>query len=202
MNIGIDFDNTIVTYDKVFHRYAVNLGHISKDVPMCKREIRDAIRSLPDGESKWIRLQGLVYGHFIEEAEFSPGVERFFNTCRNNSIRMYIISHKTKYPALGPQYDLRAAARKWLGKSGLVPGFGLSMDDCYFVDSLADKLLKIAECRCDYFIDDLVEVLDNEDFPTGVRGILYSPGADPDHSLDITGCHSWDSIHEFIFGGR
>lgn len=201
MNIGIDFDNTIVTYDKVFHRHAVRLGHISADVGMSKREIRDAIRLLPDGESKWIRLQGLVYGHCIDEAEFSPGVERFLNICRDNSIRTYIISHKTRYPALGPQYDLRDAARKWIGQRELVSAFGLSMDDCYFVDTLADKLLKIAECRCDYFIDDLVEVFENKDFPTGVRKIYYSPLSDPDYPVNISGFNSWDSIHEFVFGG-
>ena len=200
MKIGIDFDNTIVTYDKVFHHHAVRLGLIPADMVMSKREIRDAIRQLPDGESRWIELQGLVYGLHIDEAEFSPGIERFLSACKNRSVRIFIISHKTPYPALGPRYDLREAARKWIEGKGMTSRFGFSMDDCFFADTMAEKLTRIAACCCDYFIDDLLEVFSHPEFPGGVRKVLYSSGPDRDDPESIDKFNNWDDIHEFVFG--
>ena len=200
MNIGIDLDNTIVTYDRVFHQHAVKLGLIAAEVAMNKRAIRDTIRQLPMGEAKWTELQGLVYGVAIAEAEFAPGIERFLSTCEKRSIRTFIISHKTRYAARGPQHNLRDAARKWIEQSGLTANFGFSMDDCFFVDSVAEKLSKVSECGCDYFIDDLVEVLANPDFPSGVKKVLYSSNLDEDLPLTIVNCSSWDEIHDFVFG--
>ena len=61
IRIGIDFDNTIVTYDDVFFKYAFDMGLISKDVKKKKQIIRDTIRKLPDGEAKWIELHAILY---------------------------------------------------------------------------------------------------------------------------------------------
>jgi hypothetical protein len=113
---------------------------------------------------------------------------------------MFIISHKTIYPARGPQYNLHDAAKGWIEQRGLTAKFGISMDDCFFVDTLAEKLSKISECGCDYFIDDLVEVLINPEFPKGIRKVLYSSDPDCDLPEDIVNCSSWDEIHGFIFG--
>ena len=62
MRIGIDFDNTIITYDEVFRAAAQARGLIEKDFGGSKQAVRDAIRLLPDGELAWQRLQGQVYG--------------------------------------------------------------------------------------------------------------------------------------------
>jgi hypothetical protein len=200
MKIGIDFDNTIVTYDKVFHRHAVRLGLISDDVAMNKREIRDTIRLLPQGAAKWTELQGLVYGLYIAEAEFAPGIERFLRTCKKQSVRTFIVSHKTMFPARGPQYNLRDAAQKWIDQRAEIAQFGFSRDDCFFLSTLAEKLAKVAECGCDYFIDDLVEVLVDPQFPNGVRKVLYSANLYEDIPETISKFSSWDEIHEFVFG--
>ena len=78
--------------------------------------------------------------------------------------------------------------------------FGLSMDDCFFVDTTVEKLSKISECGCDYFIDDLVEVLVNPDFPRGVKKVLFSSDPGCDLPQNIINSGSWDVIQEFIFG--
>ena len=61
MRIGIDFDNTIITYDDVFRATALGRGLIKEDFAgRSKQAIRDHIRLLPDGEIAWQRLQGQV----------------------------------------------------------------------------------------------------------------------------------------------
>jgi hypothetical protein len=68
LRIGIDFDNTLINYDDVFFAMAKRSGLIGSGVPSRKRDVRDAIRKLPDGELTWQRLQGQVYGKGIAEA--------------------------------------------------------------------------------------------------------------------------------------
>jgi hypothetical protein len=199
MHIGIDFDNTIVTYDRVFHKYALKLGLISQEVMKNKQEIRDAIRRLPRGNDRWTELQGLVYGCYMNEAEPAKGIKEFLKTCKEELIKISIISHKTIYPALGPRVDLREAARRWLQDQGFLSEFGLSDEDILFVETLDEKLAEIAKRNCTHFIDDLVEVLLHPDFPMDVERILYSSKNSSDRG-EVRQFKTWDEIQEYFFG--
>jgi len=44
MHIGIDFDNTIVCYDQIFHEAAVERDLIQPNLPASKQVVRDALR--------------------------------------------------------------------------------------------------------------------------------------------------------------
>jgi len=72
--IGVDFDNTIVSYDDLLFEAALKRGLIRQDVSRSKRAIRDSIRRLPEGESKWQQLQALIYGPRMEEAKLIDGI--------------------------------------------------------------------------------------------------------------------------------
>ena len=50
LRIGLDFDNTIITYDAVFLAAARKWGLVDVNFTGGKQAIRDTIRSLPDGE--------------------------------------------------------------------------------------------------------------------------------------------------------
>ena len=41
--LGLDFDNTIVRYDNLFHKLAIEKGLIEQSVPRDKKAIRDYI---------------------------------------------------------------------------------------------------------------------------------------------------------------
>jgi len=66
ITIGIDFDNTIVLYEDLFHRCALEEGLIRPETPKDKKAIRDEIRQLPQEEARWTILQGVVYGNAIK----------------------------------------------------------------------------------------------------------------------------------------
>ena len=100
MLIGLDFDNTIVCYDKVFHTVAVEKGYIDKSVPASKVIVRDTMRQQSQ-EEDWTEMQGYVYGCRMELANPFVGAIEFIHWAKNYNHECSIISHKTKKSYLG-----------------------------------------------------------------------------------------------------
>ena len=60
-NIGIDFDNTLVHYDKVFYDIALKEGLIDSNIEKSKIAVRNYLVN-KGKESLFTKLQGEVYG--------------------------------------------------------------------------------------------------------------------------------------------
>src|SRR5882724_12220006 len=117
--VGIDFDNTIVTYDEVFRASARERGLIDARFSGSKQAVRDFIRLLPDGEFAWQRLQGHVYGNGIVGAAMFEGVDSFLRRCRAEGSTVFIVSHKTEYGHHdAARVNLRKAALDWMTGQG------------------------------------------------------------------------------------
>lgn len=174
--IGIDFDNTIVCYDTLFHTLAREQGLIDAELAVSKGAVRDALRARGHEES-WIALQGEVYGARILEAEQFAGVREFFTACRDSGCSLSIVSHKTRHPFRGPSYDLHAAALGWLRHQGFIDTAEalLPANQVYLELTKADKHARIAALGCDYFIDDLPEFLLDAAFPAATERWLFDP---------------------------
>jgi len=176
MLIGVDFDNTIVCYDGLFHRVAVEQGLIPHEVPVSKGQVRDYLRQCGK-EDVWTEMQGYVYGDRMKEADPFPGVLEFFTRCVQDGVKVCIVSHKTRHPYIGPKYDLHEAAKGWLISQGFYDRdrINLSPDQVYFELTKQEKLERIAKQQCTHFIDDLPEFLGEPGFPAGVERILFDP---------------------------
>ncbi|MFN0051124.1 MAG: haloacid dehalogenase-like hydrolase [Planctomycetales bacterium] len=176
MRIGVDFDNTIVRYDEVFHRVALERGLITAEIPVSKGAVRDHLRRCGK-EDDWTAMQGYVYGQRMQDAQAFPGVLEFFRRMVSTQIPICIISHKTRYPYQGPRYDLHAAAWGWLEQQGFFDRerIGLSRNAVYLESTLADKLSRIGSVGCTHFIDDLPELLEEPGFPGQVARLLFDP---------------------------
>lgn len=179
MRIGLDFDNTIVSYAGVFHRVAVETGLLeageATEVAGDKTSVRDHLRAA-GREEDWIRLQGEVYGARMELARPFPGVAGFFEAARAAGVPLVVVSHKTRHAKRGPRHDLHAAARDFLERHGLAgEGTGLPFERVFFEAERAAKLARIAGEGCTVFVDDLPEVLDDPGFPAGVTPVLFDP---------------------------
>lgn len=202
---GVDFDNTIVSYNEVLARIARERGVLAGDVGETKRSLRDRIRQLPDGEIEWQKCQALVYGPRIGEAVLIPGVEQFFKLCHRNRIKVSIVSHKTEFS----QYDssgtnLRTAALEWMEGHGFFEpkGLGLSERDVYFACSRQEKIDRIASLECTDFIDDLEEIFLETTFPQTTTRILYEPARESPVPPGILWMNTWQEIGEYFFGAR
>jgi len=201
MHIGIDFDNTIVSYDSVFHRVATERGLVPPGVAPTKLEVRNWLRAAGQ-EDVWTELQGYVYGARMSDADAYPGAIAFFRWARKTGVPVSIISHRTREPFLGPRYDLHEAARTWV-KTFLCDGAPLVPPErVHFETTKETKLRRIGEAVVTHFIDDLPEILLADSFPTGVEPILFDPdGHHVDAGSALFRARSWDEIHQYVAAG-
>ncbi|MDP6442632.1 MAG: hypothetical protein QF805_02470 [Pirellulaceae bacterium] len=170
MRIGLDFDNTIVCYDGIFHALAVERELIPASTPAHKQAVRDHLRAV-GREDDWTRLQGVVYGEEILRAVPFPDACETIRRCAKLGADLVLISHRTRTPALGPDVDLHQAARRWLTSQQL--------DDCFreihFAETRAAKYARIAETTRECFVDDLPEFLRDASFPESTQRVLFDP---------------------------
>jgi hypothetical protein len=202
LRIGLDFDNTIITYDAVFLAAARKSGLVAADFIGGKQAIRDTIRLLPDGELSWQKLQGQVYGKGLAQAEMVEGVDAFLRRCRESKVPVVIVSHKTEFGHYDPdRINLRDAARVWMSKRGFfqTSGYGIAPDAVYFENTRQDKITRIAQVGCTHFIDDLEEVLSDPAFPSGVERILFSDAVPAPAAASCIVCPTWRHIEERVF---
>ena len=181
MRIGIDFDNTIACYDGVFHAAALERGLIAPDLPRDKNSVRDFLNDGGRAEA-FTELQGHVYGARMDLAAPYPGVANFVRAAVAAGHDVFIVSHKTRHPMLGPRHDLHAAARGFLGANGIAGPDGLIPDaHAHFELTKDKKLARALTLGVDVFIDDLPEILAMPGWPEAVRRVLFDPdGHRPD----------------------
>jgi len=193
--LGVDFDNTIVCYDDLFHRVALEQGLMPVSTPRVKDAVREHLRQAGKEEA-WTELQGCVYGKRIRVARPFAGVREFLRTCRAVGIDVYIVSHKTRHPHRGPRYDLHAAALDWLEYHGFFDpaGVGISRDRVFFEPGRAEKLARAATLAVTHFMDDLPEFLLMPGFPVGIVRLLFDPAHRfPDHK-GLAHIHAWSEV--------
>jgi hypothetical protein len=174
--LGIDFDNTLVSYDAVFHEVALDRGLISLGVPCSKEMVRNHLRAI-NRENDWTLLQGYVYGACMHRATLFEGATTALKSLAQSGWEIVIVSHKTKTPFLGPAYDLHAAAQDFLRAQQLLHPHG-PIVRAYFETSKEAKIDRIARENCDAFVDDLPEILQMPGFPDRTRRLLFAPNAD------------------------
>ncbi len=206
MRIGVDFDNTIAGYDRLFASLSVEHGFFDAPPAGGKKAVRDRVRE-SHGDIAWQDLQAQAYGHRMSEAEMFRGVTRFFALCRESHIPVYIVSHKTQFASRDTNgTDLRCAALNWMENRGFFEyaGFGLSTDNVFFEDTRNEKIARIASLNCDVFIDDLIEVFSEPCFPGDISAILFSPdGEEAPSPVPLFKAFShWDEISDYVFGVR
>jgi hypothetical protein len=207
--IGIDFDNTIVGYDELMYRIAVERGLIDGDGDgdgdRTKRVVRDRIRRLADGEVEWQKLQALAYGPLISEARLLEGADEFIRRCRDAGMTVVIVSHKTEYASCDEtRTNLRTAAIEWMAAHRVFDrdGLGLDRDAVFFESTRAAKIGRIKAVGCSHFIDDLEEVFLEPSFPSGVHKILYAPHGATVSANGATVMPSWRALRDYFFDSR
>jgi hypothetical protein len=193
LRIGIDLDNTIAGYDRLFAVAAQQAGWLPALKNATKREVRDRVRALPDGETKWQRLQAQAYGSRMAEAELIDGVAEFLARCRAQGAEAIIVSHKTQYATFDAgRIDMREAAKRWLAARAITL-------PVHFEATRADKIARIAALGCTHFIDDLEEIFTEPNFPKGIaRFLLTADEVVPAPGIRVF--RSWHELTSTLFG--
>jgi hypothetical protein len=200
MRIGVDFDNTIADYDGVFHAAAMERGLIGADLPKGKNAVRDFLNN-SGRKDDFTALQGYVYGSRMDLVRPYQGFREFIATARATQHDVFIISHKTRFPMLGPKYDMHDAARGFLQDRKLAGDDAVPRQQIFFEETKEQKIGRAAALEVDVFIDDLPEILAMPGLAERCRRILFAPnGADGETRFEI--CRSWDEITGLLFGAR
>ena len=196
MRIGIDFDNTIACYDGVFHAAALERGLIPANLGRDKNSVRDHLNG-SGRKDDFTELQGYVYGARMDLVSPYPGFADFVAAARQAGHDLFIVSHKTKHPILGPQHDMHAAARGFLSDRGLM-GSGetqIASDRVFFELTKDKKVARAKALACEVFIDDLPEILAMNGFPVGMHKVLFDPENQfPDKAAQFDRRASWAEI--------
>src|SRR5262245_40973131 len=169
MRIGIDFDNTIANYEGVFHKAALERGLIPATLGNGKNDVRDYLNG-SGRKDDFTELQGYVYGSRMDLVAPYAGAKEFFAAARKSGHDLFVISHKTKTPILGPAYDMHAAARGFLKVQGMI-----DESLAHFEITKEGKMARASALKVDVFVDDLPEILEHPGFPAGARAILFDP---------------------------
>ena len=176
MVIGIDFDNTVVCYQKAYEKIASNLGIQATKGRSTRQLIKDHCFSKEKGNLKWTLTQGRLYGVHIQEAELFEGVLETIEHILKQGCEVRIISHKSIYSSVGEIYDF------WDGAENFIEREILSKLDnalrnrfsFIFCQTLDEKVMEIGKSNCGVFIDDLPEVLNHSSFPSSTQGVHFS----------------------------
>ncbi len=174
-SIGLDLDNTIIDYAESYRGLASRFGLPSNVVS--REAIRSRLSATVYGDEEWQRFQSVLYSEGVEAAKPAPGLIDLLETCRQRGFSVMIISHKTH---VGPERfgarDLRSPARAWLRRYGISPGF--IPEECVrFHATAREKVNDIAKSLPSWFVDDLEKILSMENFPGGVKRVLYRAGS-------------------------
>ncbi len=201
--IGIDFDNTIICYDLLFYNLAIKMYSMDAAVMPTKQAVRDALRSQPGGETHWQKLQATVYGPRIYDAQPFPGIHNFLKIGLQTGATFFIVSHKSRFAAQDTElrHNLVTMANTWLFRHEIA-GIGMPIhpDHVYFEPSRQEKLARIANLRCDIFIDDLPDIFLATAFPAMTTPILFGYQEYSTEGLErITPFASWDTITKMFF---
>jgi len=195
MRLGFDFDNTIVSYDRLFHKVSVEAGKIPEKTPKNKNAVRDCFREMGE-EDQWTEIQGYVYGARILEASLFPNALNVILELRDAGHELFIVSHKTRHPFIGPQFDLHEAAWNWIDRY-LRDDEGepaIPKSRVFFHEKKDEKIGRIRAAKINAFLDDLPEILLHRDFPPDVQKILFAPNVNGATNPALSCIRNWDEL--------
>lgn len=195
MILGLDFDNTIVSYDGVFFEAAVEQKLLPEGSALTKGAVRNLLRE-QGREDDWTRLQGFVYGPRMSLAKPYPGAKEFLARRKKDGSAVSIISHRTRTPYLGPKYDLFESARGWLEANGFYDL--LPKERMFFEETKQAKLERIGSERCTHFVDDLPEFLSEPAFPPAARRILFDPAGSHKARPQFERVGAWSDLEALL----
>ena len=177
IKIGIDFDNTIVNYDNSFYQEGIKRKIFNINTPKknSKNRLKKKLISI-NKEHEWTKIQGLVYGKNFDKAKPYKGSVKFINNfCKKKKFQLFIITNKTLYPIIGEKINLHNKSKKWIFKNNIFKGKNKKWikKHVFFLKSKNEKIKKIIKLKCNYFIDDLTEILNL--LPKKIKPIHFDP---------------------------
>lgn len=160
INIGFDFDNTIISYDNLFYELAKEISTLPSEIKKDKTSIRNFFLE-SNQEDQFTILQGLIYGKQIMRAKPTKNFLIILDRlCRKKNVKIFIVSHKTKYPYKGEKINLRSAATNWIENNlNINRKLSINPNNIFYESTIEEKIDRIKQLKCNFFIDDLPSII-------------------------------------------
>jgi hypothetical protein len=137
-----------------------------------------------------------MYTDGLNHASVNAGAWTLFEKLRNQSAELFIVSHKTPKSAIN-KVDLIQPARSWI-KENLGNISELKSDHIFFEPSRISKVKRIASLGLTHYVDDLLEVLQEENYPQNIKSFWLSIVAKRSLSENVTVVETLDSIIDYV----
>lgn len=197
MRIGIDFDNTIINYDGLFKRLALEQNLVPKEIGETKNDVRDFLNGRGNN-SAFTKLQGEVYGKHINLASVYEGFRNFLTRRFSYNDEVFLISHKSQFPIAGEKFDLHKSAKGFLNLNDLIGEHVFNISNIYFEPTKEKKVDRVRQLEIDLFIDDLPEILLMISTVTNSKTYLFDPNKINPRDRNYIIHNSWDSMTEAL----
>jgi hypothetical protein len=180
-SFGFDLDNTLIDYGPSVIEFCKNRQYPEfKSIQELKLFLRETLKD----DNYWQEAQSYLYLEGLNFAKPANGSIEFIDSLSNAGITPIIISHKTRRTQIRfGGLDLRIAALDWLETSDFRGYFDASKD-IHFAETRVEKIKEITNRQLSWFIDDLIEVLEDPCFP--IETIRYLFGVKKFKNADIT----------------
>lgn len=156
-------DNTIINYERAVSKWVdINqLGNIESI-----EDLKQFYHRGKDYANNWLVVQEWLYTEGLKFADLADGTKVIFETLREMDFSILIISHKS-IRSVKSSLDLHTPAINWLTES--MSEFEFNLEDSLFLEqSRSEKILRIKREKITHFVDDLLEVFLEPEFPKEV----------------------------------
>jgi hypothetical protein len=190
---GFDLDNTIIDYGISVEKYCLN-AKIPKQEKITN--LRSYLRRIDPSDLKWQEAQSWIYIDGLQYAKLNEGLEDLCAYLLSKNIGVFIVSHKTNktQDRFGGR-DLFSPAVNWIQHSNIKNFFDIN-ENIYFMPTRDAKIQKIEQLDLDWFVDDLLEVLLDKNFPPHTTKYLLADEEIPELSANIDVVGNFSLIKE------
>lgn len=190
---GFDLDNTIIDYRISVEKYCLN-AKIPKQETITS--LRSYLRQIDPSDSKWQEAQSWIYIDGLKFAKLNKGIEDLCVYLLSKNISVFIVSHKTNktQDRFGGR-DLFSPVVNWIQYSNIKNFFNIN-ENIYFMPTRDAKIQKIEQLDLNWFVDDLLEVLLDKNFPPHTTKYLLSNEEISELSANINVVDNFSLIKE------
>ena len=189
--IAFDLDNTILDYGTSLHQLKLDRAELSKISAYTKADFKLGVIA-EFGEDYWTELQGFLYTEYVVYSRIDPEFVELLSYLKANQWQTSIISHKTEFPYMGPELNMRDCALKRLEVAGIEK---LLTDGIHFFGTKKEKINHINLVKPNIYIDDLEEILDL--LSDEIRRLLFS-SANPESTSKYDPVYDWRSVYKYL----
>jgi len=190
---GFDLDNTIIDYGISVEKYCLN-AKIPKQEKITS--LRSYLRKIDPSDLKWQEAQSWIYIDGLQYAKLNEGIVDLCVYLLSKNISIFIVSHKTnKTQERFGGRDLFSPVVNWIQYSNIKNFFNIN-ENIYFMPTRDAKIQKIEQLDLNWFVDDLLEVLLDKNFPPHTTKYLLTDEENLELSANINVVDNFSLIKE------